>query len=155
MVTIISIIFDNISRALLKDKKTNPDSPLAGFPSAPESPVQCNRLTFSPCDAAATVPPDTRDSDARATSTTVEGTGAPTMPRASTSSWPTDVNAPRDSWESTARRKYPFAQKDTTPARTVDDASTTRPTTAASARSASQVLIVPQIWILATTICVR
>ncbi|XP_015174039.1 PREDICTED: protein slit isoform X3 [Polistes dominula] len=110
---------------------------------------------FSPCVTVATVPPDTRDSDARVTSTTVRTTNAPITRPVSTSSKPIDATAPQDSWENTARRKYPFAQKGTTPARMGVDASITRPTTAANARSASPALIVPPTWMTAIIICAR
>ncbi|KAL2716190.1 protein slit isoform X3 [Vespula squamosa] len=100
-------------------------------------------------DSVATVPPDTRDSDARVTSTTARTTSAPITRPASTSFRPIDVTAPQDSWENTAERKYPFAQRGTIPARMGVDASITRPTTAANARSASPALTVPPTWMTA------
>lgn len=114
-----------------------------------------SRLTFSRCVTVATAPPGTRDFDARATSTTVPTTGALITRPASTSYRPIDATAPQDSWENTARRRYPFAQRGTTPVRTEADASTTRPTTAANAQSASPASIVPQTWMTVSIICAR
>lgn len=114
-----------------------------------------SRLTFSRCVTVATAPPGTRDFDVRATSTIVPTTGALTTQPASTSYKPIDATAPQDSWESTARRRYPFAQRGTTPARMEADASTIRPTTAANAQSASPASIVPQTWMTVSIICAR
>ncbi|KAK0077767.1 hypothetical protein PV325_003479, partial [Microctonus aethiopoides] len=106
-------------------------------------------------DSVATVPPVTRVSDAKTMSTTVQTTDAPITQPAWTSYKPIDVTAHRDSWENTAKRKSHFAQKDTIHARTEADVLTTGPTTAASARSVSVALIVPQIWMIASIICAR
>lgn len=114
-----------------------------------------SRLTISRCATVATAPPGTRDFDARTTSTTARTTSARITQPASTSYKPTDASAPQDSWASTARRRYPFAQKGTTPARTGAGASTTGPTIAANAQSASRGLIAPPTWMTALIICAR
>lgn len=114
-----------------------------------------SRLTISRCATVATAPPGTRDFDARTTSTTARTTSARITQPASTSYKPTDASAPQDSWASTARRRYPFAQRGTTPARTGAGASTTGPTIAANAQSASRGLIAPPTWMTALIICAR
>lgn len=114
-----------------------------------------SRLTISRCVTVATAPPGTRDFDARTTSTTARTTSARITQPASTSYRPTDATAPQDSWASIARRRYPFAQKGTTPARTGVAASTTGPTIAANAQSGSPASIVPPTWMTALIICAR
>lgn len=103
----------------------------------------------------ATAHPDTRDSDARPTWTTARATSAPTTRAASTSSTPTAATAYRDLPASTARQKYPFAQRNTILAKTEADASTTRATTAASAQAVTPVPIALTTWMTAIIICAR
>lgn len=114
-----------------------------------------SQFTLSRCVTVATVPPVTRVSDVRTMSTTVKTTSVQTTQPVWTSYRPTDVTVHRDTWENTARRKYPFAQKDMIHVRTEEDAWTTGPTTAANAQSASLALIVPQTWMTVLIICAR
>lgn len=106
-------------------------------------------------DSVATVPPVTRVSDVKTMSTIVQQINAQTTQPVWTSFRPTDATVPQDSWENTAKRKYPSVQKDTIHVKTMEDVSTTRPTTAASARSASPASIVLPTWMTALIICAR
>lgn len=107
------------------------------------------------CFSVAAAHPDTKDYDVKQTSTTVRITDAPTTRPASTSFRLTDATAVQDSWENIARRKYPFAQKDMTHARTEGVVSTTVLTTAVSAQSVSSALTVPTTWTTVLIICAR
>ena len=74
---------------------------------------------------------------------------------ASTSLNPIDATAYQDIPASTAKQKYPFAQKNIIHAKTGANASTTKATTHASAQSVSQVSIVQLIMMTAIIICAR
>lgn len=105
--------------------------------------------------SAVTAFPDTRDYDARQTLMTARTTNASTTRAASTSYSPIDATAYQDLPASTARQKYPFAQRNTILAKTEVVALTTRATIAASAQLASQVSIALTTSMTAIIICAR